>query len=253
MSTGLWVLIALVISFAVTFWVIRVKLLGKNLFPQLTQFKSLKQKSRWWVGGLVLLLSAAIWYFWSDLVSLQNSILGPNFPVWGYAVAIGGIIAAIWILRMDKEKRERASTLAEWLIGFVAIGGALVVFNNWEKEDALCPDRQPSISVPATGMVVNVEACWADSQIMLDLRQTGPAKLSFNEQTAVLQNRTIEEFARIVPNAAGAPDGHGMLRFNAVEMRRLGITTLPVFVGPSEYQPGAQTRFTDADIEALTR
>jgi hypothetical protein len=253
MSTGLWVLLAFVTLFAITFWVLRVKILGKHVFPHLTQFKSLKQNPRWWIFGFIVLLGVAIWWFWTEITTPIVEWFGPGFPMWGYAAIVVGLIIVVGLFRMNKESRDKSFHVAEWVIGIGAVGGALILFSTWEKEDALCADKQAIISVPATGMVVDLHSCWAESQIALDLRQTGVTELAFNSETAVLKGRTIREFARIVTHTPGATDGHGMLRFNAVEMRRLGITTLPVFVGPSKHQPSAQVRLSDADIQALAQ
>ena len=202
------------------------------------------------VAIIILVLG---WIFWDDLTQPLARWVGPGFPLWFYAAIAGGIIVIIWLFRMNKEQRAKSAHLAEWIIGIAAVGGSLVIFNSWEKEDALCPDKQAIISVPAQGMVVDLESCWDTSQVRLDLRQVGVTELSFNEETAVLRGRTIREFARIVANTPGSSDGMGMLRFNSEEMRRLGITTLPVFVGPSAIQPGAQANLTDADIALLSQ
>ena len=253
MSTGLWVLLALVTAFAVTFWVIRVKLLGKAIFPHLTQFKSLKQKRSWWVGALVFLSIIAIWWFWSDLVSLQNSLLGPNVPMWWYVVGIAVVIIIIWLFRMNKEARDRSYHMAEWLIAFTALGGALIIFSTWEKKDALCPDKQAITAVPATGMVLDLQACWDEPFMVLNLRETGIPKLAFNDESSVLRGRAVSEFARMQTNIPGATDGQARIVFDRDKMMRLGITELPVFIAPANYQPGAVPHFDEATLEALSK
>jgi hypothetical protein len=193
---------------------------------------------------------------WPKLgVEAAQSVVGTSIGT--IALATVGVIALIvvivWLFRMNKEARDKSIHVAEWLIGFAAIGGALVVFTTWEKEDVLCPDKQQIVSVPAQGMVVNLKSCWNEEFVTLDLRQVGITKLSFNEESKVLKGRTISEFARIQTNQPGATDGQGRLVFNSAEMRRYGITTLSVFVGPAEHQPGAVPNFTDADIRALAQ
>lgn len=204
-------------------------------------------------GGVMMALVAIIilvlgWIFWDDLAELHARWVGPGFPLWGYAAIVAGLIVVIWLLRMNKEQRAKSFHLAEVIIGIAAMVFSVMWFVSWEKEDARCPDKQAIISVPAQGMVVDLESCWDLSQIALDLRQVGVTELSFNQETAVLRGRTIREFARIVTHVPGSSDGMGMLRFNSEEMRRLGITTLSVFVRPSAIQPGAQANLTDADI-----
>lgn len=253
MSTALWVLLTMAIGFVVSFWVLRVKLLGKHVFPHFTQFRSLKQKRSWWVFGLITFAALTIWWFWTELTSLHAEWFGPNFPMWGYAVGIALIIAIIWLFRMDKEARAKSFHLAEWLIGFAAVGGALIIVYGMEKEDAVCPDKQAYISVPAQGMVVDLQSCWDEEFVQLDLREVGVTELSFNAPAKVLEGRTIREFARIVTGVPGLAHGHARLIFNSSEMRKYGMTTLPVFVGPSNIQPGAQARFSDADIQALSQ
>jgi hypothetical protein len=253
MPTVFWVMTAIIVSFVLVLWVIRVKLLGKHLFPHFTQIRSLKQKRRWWIGGLVLLFALVIWWFWSDLASLRNTVFGPDFPMWGYAAIVGGIIIVGGLLSLNKEGRARVGHMSEWIIGFAAVGGALVVFASWEKEDALCPDKQSFISVPATGMLVNLESCWSENFVTLDLRQTGATVLNFSAENAVTRGRTVNEFAYLKSGYPGSINGHARLYFNAAEMRKYGMTTLPLFVGPSGNQPGAVPQFNDADLQALAR
>lgn len=206
-----------------------------------------------WMAAIVAILGLIIWYFWSSLVSLHNSLLGPDVPMWWYVVGIVGIIIIIGLFRLNKEGRDRTINVAEWLIGFAAIAGSLIIFSNWEKEDALCPDKQVVTSVPATGMVLDLESCWKEPFMVLDLRETGIPKLAFNDESAVLRGRMINDFAHIQTGLPGAIDGQGRIAFNREEMMRLGITRLSVFIAPADHQPGAIPRFSETALQALSQ
>ncbi|MBP6924048.1 MAG: hypothetical protein KBC62_00115 [Candidatus Pacebacteria bacterium] len=206
-----------------------------------------------WATAITVVIGFICWYFWGDLVSLQESILGPDVPLWWYGVGIVGLIIIIGLFRMNKESREKSVHVAEWLIGFTAVAGSLIIFSTWEKEDALCPDKQINTMVPATGMVLDLQSCWDEPFMVLDLRETGIPKLAFDNQSSVLRGRTVDEFAHVQTGYPGAIDGQGRVVFNREEMMRLGLTKLPIFIAPADYQPGAVARFDKATLEALSK
>lgn len=200
------------------------------------------------VMALVAITAGLIIWQWSALVALHSSVMGPNFPMWGYAVGIALIAVAL------HAKITKGSFL-EFPFGKIMTLVA-IFFLGWYVYDEVndnCPTKQAYISVPAQGMVVDLQTCWDEEFVQLDLREVGVTNLSFNAPAKVLEGRTIREFARIVTGTPGLAHGHAHLRFNSREMRKYGMTTLPVFVGPSNIQPGAQARFSDADIQALSQ
>lgn len=132
----------------------------------------------------------------------------------------------------QRETDRSSGCLREFLImvAMLAIGWPLYKYFN--PSEPYCPPHPSTISIPANGNAVTLEACWEEPSIYLDLRQIPQNSLSLIASDPLLQGRELKEFVRVQSHYPGLVSGNVRLEFNRDEMRRIGLTQLEIAVTP---------------------